>query len=249
MAFCEKCRNRSAFRLDFGYCDALAAALRYPGDWARFRIRQLDSPMGIDTERVLLAVRAGDDSANEELFVLHYPRLRRLIAARMDTRLRQRVSPSDVIQETWIEAYRRLPAYLETEPIGFFPWLLQIAFNRLTDFHRRHVLASKRSVLRECDYWLPAGSASQPARNLIDNLAGPEQGSIIAHERERLNWALGQLDDLEREIVLLRHMERRSVAELAQVFKLPESTVKSKHFRALKKLRNLLGKAQESDSW
>ena len=79
--------------------------------------------------------------------------------------------------------------------------------------------------------------------------SGPEQGSIIAHERERLSWALGKLNDLEREIVLLRHMERMSVAELAQVFKLPESTVKSKHFRALKKLRNLLGKAQESDRW
>ncbi len=205
--------------------------------------------MGIDTERVLLAVRAGDVSASEELFVLHYPRLRRLIAARMDSRLQQRVSPSDVIQETWIEAYRRLPAYLESEPIGFFPWLLQIAFNRLTDFHRRHILASKRSVLRECDYWLPAGSASLPMRSLIDNVAGPEQGSIIAHERERLSRALGQLDDLEREIVLLRHMERMSVAELAQFFSLPEGTVKSKHFRALKKLRNLLGETQESGSW
>ena len=73
---------------------------------------------------------------------------------------RDRDVAEDVVQEALLEALRRLPAYVDERPIAFYPWLRQIAWNRLIDLHRRHILAGNRAVDREVSIDLPPSGQS-----------------------------------------------------------------------------------------
>src|SRR5690242_20250930 len=99
-----------------------------------------------DTDELIRLARRGDASARDRLLARHRPRLRRMIRLRFDRRLVTRVDPSDVVQETLAEAARRLEEYLHRPPLPFYPWLRQIALDRLLDLRRRHLRARKRSV-------------------------------------------------------------------------------------------------------
>src|SRR5437899_6033025 len=102
-----------------------------------------------DTEQLLEAVSRGDAQARGRLLERHRPKLRRMVAIRFDRRLAARVDPSDVVQESLLEAANRLPEYLRDRPLPFYPWLRRIAADRLADAHRRHCRASRRSIERE----------------------------------------------------------------------------------------------------
>jgi RNA polymerase sigma-70 factor (ECF subfamily) len=88
-----------------------------------------------------------------------------MVELRMNPRLAARLDPSDVVQEVLAEADRRLDDYLRERPLPFFPWLRQIAVDRLADAHRRHVRAARRSVVRE-EAALPESSALELAGRL-----------------------------------------------------------------------------------
>src|SRR5262245_8049497 len=102
-----------------------------------------------DTEQLLAQASHGDAAARSQLLQRHRGRLKRMVAVRADPRLAARVDPSDVVQETLAEANARLDAYLRDRPLPFYPWLRQLAQQRLIDLHRRHVRARRRSVTRE----------------------------------------------------------------------------------------------------
>ncbi len=61
-------------------------------------------PDSAETQRLLEQVEAGDQRAFDALFARHRPYIRRVVGLRLDPRLRPRVDPSDVVQETHLEA-------------------------------------------------------------------------------------------------------------------------------------------------
>ena len=92
-----------------------------------------------ETEDLLRRAAAGEGAAREQLLARHRDRLRHVVAMRLDRRLAPRVDPSDVVQETLAEAARRLTDYLRQRPLPFYPWLRQIAWDRLIELHRQHI--------------------------------------------------------------------------------------------------------------
>ena len=99
---------------------------------------------------LLQAAREGDPQAVGQLFSFHRPRLRAMVALRMDRRLAGRVDPSDVVQDVTALASQRIQEFFERDDDGqFYPWLRQFAWERLIQLYRRHVVAQKRSVERE----------------------------------------------------------------------------------------------------
>ena len=102
-----------------------------------------------DTKILVDRTRNGDTSAFEELFNRHRSRLEKAIILRMDQRIASRMDVSDVIQETYLEAFRRFPEYLKQEDVPFYIWLYWIAREQLITLHRRHLGAQKRSVKYE----------------------------------------------------------------------------------------------------
>jgi RNA polymerase sigma-70 factor, ECF subfamily len=177
-----------------------------------------------DPEALLARAGGGDAAACQELLARHRERLRQMIAVRRDRRLLVRVDPSDVVQEALTDAWGKLPGYLQQRPLPFYPWLRQLALERLIEPHRQHVRAQKRSVFRE-----QAPAAALPDESLLE-LAGrlvargtSPSGKLARDElRLRVQQALLQLGERDREILVLRYLEQLSTAVSAAVLGITE---------------------------
>jgi RNA polymerase sigma-70 factor (ECF subfamily) len=202
------------------------------------------TPSDADTEQLLQRAAGGSAAACGDLLERHRGRLERMVALRMDRRLAARLDAADVVQDALAEAVQRLPEYLRQRPLPFYPWLRQLAWDRLAELHRRHVGARKRSVTRE-ECWqpeLPDESAAQLADRLVGLTTSPSARLERAEECERVRVALTRLPGPDREVLVLRHLEQLPLAEIAAVLGVTENTAGRRHLRALERLRTLLGK-------
>jgi RNA polymerase sigma-70 factor (ECF subfamily) len=194
-----------------------------------------------DTERLLDRAAAGDAAARGALLIRHRDRLRRMLAVRLDPRLAARVDPSDVVQDTLAEADRRLDDYLHERPLPFYPWLRQLASDRLGAEYRRHVRAGRRSVGREVPpAELPEGSVVALADRLLDRGPGPSEAARREERREQVRRALAALPPPEREVLALRYLEELSAREVGAVLGVGEEAAKKRALRALRRLQELL---------
>ena len=191
-----------------------------------------------DTEQLLHQVRAGEPQARNELFSKHRDFLHRFVALRTSRMLQARLDPSDVVQETQLEALRRLDEYLARPTLCFRLWLRQLAYDRLLQLRRRHVRAQCRSVNR--DIHLPEDSSVQLARQLLS--ASPEPSAELLNKElvRRIREAVHQLPEADREMVLLRDFEGLSNQEAAQLLDLKSATASQRYGRALIRLRGIL---------
>jgi RNA polymerase sigma-70 factor (ECF subfamily) len=196
---------------------------------------------GPDTEELLDRAGRGDRAAQGALLQRHHDRLRRMVALRMDPRLAARVNPSDVVQETLAEADRRLADYLRERPLPFYPWLRQLAWERLVAQHRRHLHAQRRSVRREAGpIGLPDGSAAELADRLLDSGSGPSAALQREERRRQVRSALDALSAPDREVLVLRYLEELSAREVGAVLGISEAAAMKRALRALQRLRHAL---------
>jgi RNA polymerase sigma-70 factor (ECF subfamily) len=196
-----------------------------------------------DTDQLLDLASQGDGAARQELLGRHRGRLRAMVAARMDRRLAARLDPSDVVQEALAEAARRLDDYLANRPLPFYPWLRQLAWERLVKQHRDHVSRACRSVRREEPgvLGLDDESVAELAQRLVDSVSSPSRHALRVELQARVRAALDRLDEMDREVLLLRYLEHLPLREVAAVLGVGVSAVKMRHYRALERLRALLG--------
>ena len=200
-----------------------------------------------NTGELLEHARAGDAAALEALFARHREQLRRAIALRLDRRLAARVDISDVVQETYLEAARRLPEYINRSDMPFALWLRWLARERVLSLHRQHLFADKRAVGREVQP-LPVDSSAQFAAGLLGAGPSPSRAVAAIELAERLRLALEQLDDDERELLVGRHFEQLSNRELAQLLGISEAAANKRYVRALERLRGVLLNLGVSDA-
>jgi RNA polymerase sigma-70 factor (ECF subfamily) len=200
-----------------------------------------------ETERLLERAGRGDAAARGELFQQHRASLRRMVALRLDPRLAPRVDPSDVVQEALAVADRRLFDFLRDRPLPFYPWLRRLARDRLADLRRRHVRAGSRTVMREEPPALPDASVQELAERLFARSGSPSARAQREERRARVRVALDRLPDRDREVLVLRHLEQLATSEIAAELGVTEATVHTRHLRALRRLRDLLGPEFEED--
>jgi RNA polymerase sigma-70 factor (ECF subfamily) len=190
-----------------------------------------------------LLERAGrrDGEAREELLARYRERLRNMVNLRLDRRLAARVDASYIVQEALIDAAQGLDDYIQRQPrpLPFYPWLRQFAWDRLIDARRKHLAAANRSVTREEMRLmpLPDESAALLVRRLVASGTSPSVRVLRDEMRERVQAALDRLAPHDREVLVLRHLEQLTAAETAAILELSEEAVKSRHRRALERLR------------
>ena len=206
-----------------------------------------DVPTGSQSEQTLLLlerVRQGDGDAINGLLERHRAAIRRMIDQRMDRVVQRRVDASDIVQDVLVEANRRLKDYLANPTMPFRLWLRHMARDRLIDAHRRHRVASTRSIDREVPL-VTGGDSDRSGADLAGQLADRELTQAAAatwHELERrFADAVEQLEEADRQIVLLRHFEHLSTAEAAEVLGLSKPAAGMRYLRAMRRLRGLLG--------
>jgi RNA polymerase sigma-70 factor (ECF subfamily) len=197
-------------------------------------------PDASQTIELLDRAGQGDAAAVNGLLERHRAALRRMVELRLDRQVQRRVDASDVVQDVLVDASRRLSEYLATRKLPFHLWLRQMARDRIIDAHRRHKVASRRSVDREQSMAAPA-FADQSAIDLMGQLRDRELTPAAAatrHELElRFQAAVDRLDEPDREVIAMRHFEQLSNKEVAQALGLSEPAAGMRYLRALRRLR------------
>jgi RNA polymerase sigma-70 factor (ECF subfamily) len=203
------------------------------------------APAQPDTEQLLDLAAAGDSDARGQLLQRHRQRLCKLVALRLDRRLAARADASDVIQDSLVEADRRLGDYLRQRTVPFYVWLRRLALERVTDQYRLHVRAQKRSVRREeiSVSHLPDESLMELAQRLVAPGSSPDARLEREDVGRRVRAVLAGLPERDREVLAMRHLEQLSAPEIAAVLGVSEGAVKVRHVRALERLRQRLDEA------
>lgn len=199
-------------------------------------------PDSSQTQELLAQAATGDPAAINNLLQRHRDALVRMIALRMDRMVQRRVDASDIIQDVLVEANRRLDEYLADPKLPFHLWLRQIARDRMIDAHRRHRTAARRSVDRE--QALPHANDDQSALDLAallqDRQLTPAAAATQQELENRFRAAVAQLDETDREVILMRHFEQLSNQEAALALGLSQPAAGMRYLRALRRLRTLL---------
>src|SRR5262245_58611599 len=195
-----------------------------------------------DLQDLLDRVQQGDQLALAELFSRHRDRLVRMVAFRLDDRLRGRVAASDVLQEAYIDALKRLPHYQADPGMPFFLWLRWVTVQRLIEVHRQHLGARIRDAGREVPIDRAEGLSVSSARmaEFIGDLTSPSQAAQRAETMVQLQQALDSLDPIDREVLALRHFEELSNHETATVLGIQPAAASKRYIRALERLKDAL---------
>jgi len=192
-------------------------------------------------------VTSDDQLGIEDLLMKYQPRLRRMAAARLDSRLASRVDPSDVVQEAFIKAVQEMPGYVRDPAIPLYPWLRQLTTNRLAAAYQQHLHTQRRSVAREVriKFGLSSASISLLADRLVSHERTPS-GEIRQKEVEQqVRKALDKLSLIDREVLILRFIEQLTTQEIATVLGIAAEAVGMRRLRALRRLSEELEGLQE----
>ena len=167
---------------------------------------------------LLSRVLAGEREVYARLVERYRERLGRY-ALRM---LGNRADAEDVLQDTFVRAYRSLSNC--TRPEGFGPWVFTILVNRCRTYGARR--ARTRGVMVASDGAMATASVEHSA----------EQDAL----RDAIMWALAQLPAEQREAFLLKHVEDLSYEAMEEMTGVRSSALRMRVFRAREELRKLL---------
>lgn len=195
-------------------------------------------------QNLLVQAGQGDREAVNRLLELHRASLRRIVQMRLDRAIARRVDASDIVQDVLLEANDRLADYLADPRMPFHLWLRHMAKDRIIEMHRRHRGAQRRSLDREQSLASPQfadRSSLNLAQMLVDHELTPAAENIRRELEQRFIVAVDQLEDDDRDIILMRHFEQLGNSEAAVALGLSPAAAGMRHLRALRKLRAILG--------
>ena len=197
-----------------------------------------------DVDRLLELAQGGNQAALHDLLERFRPQLKMMIRMRLNPRLRARVDDSDVLQDAFLYASKRLPDYLADPRSPFLLWLRQITSRKLVDLHRKHLGASADAGLEVSlnRARIPQASSVYLAAHLAGGQTSPS-GIAVRHETEAaLERALNAMDETDREIISMRHYEGLSNTEVAQEIGIEPAATSKRYVRALQRLQKILTK-------
>jgi RNA polymerase sigma-70 factor (ECF subfamily) len=196
---------------------------------------------------LLASARAGDGQALNRLFEMCRNYVAVVAQTQVESWCRGKCDPSDLVQQTLLEAYRGFKAFEGATGPEWLSWLRGILRHNAIDFARRYAATEKRRVGREIRIG-PLGEDSSSARcaEPLDDGASPS-AELLAHERElMLTDALARLSPDHREAILLRNLQGLPFEEVAQRMGRSRPAVQMLWMRAIRNLQELLPQNQSS---
>lgn len=191
-------------------------------------------------------LQTGGQEAVARQFSKYRARLERMIRFRMDPRLSGRVDPEDVLQEAYLEVARRVGDYLVQPTVPPFVWMRQMTWQVLVDLHRKHLVAKARNVQQEVSRIPRPGMTSMSlAAQLVGRLTSPSQAAIREERMTRVRAALDTMDEIDREVLALRHFEQLTNNEVAEVLGLQKAAASNRYVRALSRLKQVLDRVMQ----
>jgi RNA polymerase sigma-70 factor (ECF subfamily) len=191
-------------------------------------------------ELLLERARAGDATARGHLLELYRNYLRLMARALISQPLRVRLDASDLVQETFLKAYREFPSFLGSTEPELAAWLRQILVRGLADQVKQH-RASKRDYRREEPMEVILDRSSLAIQQaLATPISSPSSHVSRREQAVLLADALEHLPPDYREVFLMRNLEHVPFEEIATRMGRSSGAVRMLWTRAIKKLSQLL---------
>jgi len=186
---------------------------------------------------------SGSNSAEQRLLALIEEKRSQLLAyinRQLGSRLKQKVEPEDILQETTIDAVRRSSEFdqLQREPFG---WLCQIAEHRLIDAHRRFFQSQKRAGEREVSIDAERDDAGGRFADLLAASMTTASQAFSRNQKEfQLQMALEELPEETREVLRLRYVDGLQTKEIAERLGKSDGAIRVLLTRSVQRLQEKL---------
>ena len=172
----------------------------------------------------------------------HYENYLRLLAVtHLDDQIRGRLSPSDVVQETMLDAHCDFEKFRGNSDREFFSWLRKILVNNLARAVEQHVLTAKRDVRREVSrIQINASldrSTSRLAAMLADSSPSPDSDLSTQEQLVQLANALTEIPSDYRDVIVWRHLEGVPFSVIADRMQRSSGATRMLWLRAIEQLR------------
>jgi RNA polymerase sigma-70 factor (ECF subfamily) len=188
------------------------------------------SGMSVSFTDYLTLARTGDQNAVGELLERWRPLLRLQAHVLLRSELARVVDPSDIVQETFMQAVHDLGRFRGRTEGEWVAWLRTIAAGHVSKAIRFH-RAAKRNPARQISVTetYPAASTSDPAKRIVDQ-----------ERAARLTVAIEALPDAMREVIVRRTLEREPFEQMAHSLGRSTGAVRVLWTRAIRRLRDSL---------
>ena len=200
-------------------------------------------------------VMRGDQKALAELFAIYRPRLWRLVNFRLHPKLRGRVDADDLLQDAFLRAVDRQGSFLQEASRSPFLWFRMITMQTLLDLHRAHLGTEKRNAARETRLGSGGGggqfesTSCSLAAFLAGSYTSPSGAIQRAELADQLDLVIQGMNDIDREVLALRHFEELTNSETAAALGLSEQAASVRYLRALRRLKEILKKFPTIGGW
>jgi RNA polymerase sigma-70 factor, ECF subfamily len=182
--------------------------------------------------------RNGLTAAGNQLLQAYEPYLKLLARVQMESRFAAKFDPADVVQQAMILAVRDFRNFRGQTDAEFAAWLRQILAHVLAHEMRRYSGTQKRDLSREMSLDETINQSAQRLGEILPATATSPTQAVVRKERQvHLAQALERLPDDYREVIVLRHMEGLSHAQIAKRMNRNTGAVRMLWVRALTRLR------------
>ncbi len=189
-------------------------------------------------EREIRAARDGSAEALGRILEWFRPYLLRIANEELDSGLRPKVGPSDLVQQTFIEAQRGFAGFRGAGEPQLMAWLRGILLHNVADTRAAFHEAAKRQIKQE--QFLDAAHAGPLREQLTAAVPAPLDRVIAEEEIQGLRQALDRLPQDYRCVLRLHHEQGQSFVEIGAVLGRSADAVRKLWFRAVEALRKEL---------
>ncbi len=201
----------------------------------------MSSGARVNLDQLLCLARDGESDALGRLLEGYRQYLTLLARLQINRSLQGKVDPSDLVQETFLEAHRGFARFRGTSEGELVQWLRQILVFRLAKLVRRYFGTQRRNVRLERRLEDELDRSSQKVQELALSQSSPSQKAANQEQAVLLANVLGELPADYREVIILRHFEELSFPEVARRMGRSADAIKKVWVRALAVIRRSVG--------
>ncbi|MEM7312568.1 MAG: sigma-70 family RNA polymerase sigma factor [Planctomycetota bacterium] len=162
----------------------------------------------------------------------------------LDRKLRNKINPSDIVQESLAKAFDQLPTFRGTNENQLHAWVRTILMNEIQTVRRKFRQPKRNVELEEgLNKTSKAANLTEPPSDSLT----PSSRAVAQEELSRLRSRLHQLPADYEQVIKLRSLQRLSFKETAEVMGRTVDSTTKLWYRAIVKLKDMLGDSDESE--